>query len=406
MTAVALALVVAPVACFLYAYVAYPAALAVLAWLRPRRRDDRDPAVWPSISVTIPAYNEERSIAATLEALLAADYPAERRQIVVVSDASTDRTDEIVAGYADRGVELLRMPERRGKGAAERAVAAACRGEVIVNLDASIRIPRGSLKALVRVFQDPTIGVASGRDVSVGAAADEETAAESGYVGYEMWVRQLETRLGSIVGASGCFYGTRRELYDTGLPETLDRDFASALIARERGFRAVSVDAAIAFVPRAASLAAEYRRKIRTMARGIRTLWYKRHLLNPFRYGGFALMLFSHKLCRWLVYLLCPTALGGLALLSARFTAAAALLAAAVAVGVLGVAGLRWPSGRRIPAILAIPSFAVASGVAGVLAWFTVLRGQGHVMWEPTRRPVEGSDPAEVQPLAERTDTV
>jgi cellulose synthase/poly-beta-1,6-N-acetylglucosamine synthase-like glycosyltransferase len=386
MIGIALGLVAAPLICFGYAYVVYPAVLAVLSARRPRVAAWPDPPEWPMISITVPAYNEERSIAATLDALLAVDYPPERRQIVVVSDASTDRTDEIVASYADRGVELLRMPERRGKSAAESAVAAVCRGEILVNTDASIRIGSDSLKALVRVFQDPTIGVASGRDVSVGKEAVEGNSAESGYVGYEMWVRAMETRLGSIVGASGCFYGIRKHLHDTRFPEALSRDFACALIAHEHGYRAVSVDSAVALVPRTASLLAEFRRKIRTMARGIHTLWYKRHLLNPFRHGSFALMLFSHKLCRWLVYLLLPAALLGLALLSAHSRIAAALLVAGLAATLLGFVGLRWPTGRRVPPLFALPGFLLASNLAGILAWLRVLRGEQSAMWEPTRR--------------------
>jgi cellulose synthase/poly-beta-1,6-N-acetylglucosamine synthase-like glycosyltransferase len=386
MIGIALGLIAAPLLCFGYAYVMYPALLALRCTRRPPTPVWPDPPEWPMISITVPAYNEERSIAATLDALLLVDYPPERRQIVVVSDASTDRTDEIVASYADRGVELLRMPVRRGKSAAESAVAAVCRGEILVNTDASIRIRKDSLKALVRVFQDPTIGVASGRDLSVGAESVEGNRAESGYVGYEMWVRDMETRLGSIVGASGCFYGIRKHLHDTRFPEALSRDFACALIAHEHGYRAVSVDAAVALVPRTASLAAEFRRKIRTMARGIRTLWYKRHLMNPLRHGWFALMLFSHKLCRWLVYLLLPAAVIGLALLSTRSRAAAALLALGLAAGALGVIGLRWPAGRRVPPLFALPGFLLASNVAGVLAWLRVIRGEQHAMWEPTRR--------------------
>ncbi|MGH7718243.1 MAG: glycosyltransferase family 2 protein, partial [Gemmatimonadaceae bacterium] len=207
------------------------------------------------------------------------------------------------------------------------------------------------------------------------------------YVGYEMWVRALETRLGSIVGASGCFYGFRRGIHDTSFPEALSRDFACALIAREHGFRSVSVDEAVCVVPRASALSAEFRRKIRTMARGIETLWYKRHLMNPLRYGGFALMLVSHKLCRWLVYLSLPLAAVGLVVLSFVSPLGLALLAATVAGVLLGAVGMRWPANRRVPPVFAIPGFLLASNVAGLMAWVQVFRGQRNVLWEPTRRP-------------------
>jgi cellulose synthase/poly-beta-1,6-N-acetylglucosamine synthase-like glycosyltransferase len=386
MTALALALLVAPLFFLVYAYIGYPLLLRILAARRPSAPAADGFERWPMISITVPCYNEEASIAATLEALLALDYPPDRRQILVVSDASTDRTEEIVRGFASRGVELLAMPERKGKTAIENAAGRVVRGDIIVNIDATIRVRPRSLKALISAFRDPTVGVASGRDVSVGAEEVEGNAAESGYVGYEMWVRSLETRLGSIVGASGCFYGFRREIHDTGFPEALSRDFACALMAREHGLRAVSVDDAVCVVPRAPALRAEFRRKIRTMARGLETLWYKRHLMNPFRYGGFALMLISHKLCRWLVYLLLPTALLGLVLLSISYPIARVLLGVTIVGIALGTIGMRWPANRRVPRVFALPGFLLASNLAGFMAWVKVLRGERNVLWEPTRR--------------------
>jgi hypothetical protein len=140
-------------------------------------------------------------------------------------------------------------------------------------------------------------------------------------------------------------------------------------------------------VPRTTSLRSEYRRKIRTMARGLATLWYKRHLMNPVRYGGFALMLVSHKLCRWLFYLALPGALVGLVLLAPQSRLAALLLVAAAIGALLGAVGLRWPTGQRVPTIFAVPGFVLASNVAGFLAWVKALRQERSSIWEPTRRP-------------------
>ncbi|HEX6909961.1 MAG TPA: glycosyltransferase, partial [Longimicrobium sp.] len=138
----------------LYAYAGYP----LLLWMTGRRRRRTaapEPAEWPRISITVPAYNEEAEIGATLQGLLALDYPADRRQVVVVSDASTDGTDDVVRSFAGRGVELLRMPERRGKTAAENAAAPLLTGDIVVNTDASIRILPGALRPLVAAFADP-----------------------------------------------------------------------------------------------------------------------------------------------------------------------------------------------------------------------------------------------------------
>lgn len=396
--ALAFWLVAAPLGLVLYAYAGYPLLLrALAAGSRARGYPTEDPPEWPSLSVSLPAYNEEASIGATLDALLAADYPRDRLQILVVSDASTDRTDEIVRSYAGRGVELARQPERRGKTAAEGAAAARLRGGIVVNMDATIRVLPGSLKALVRPFQDPRIGLASGRDVSVPASPTESgaTTGESGYVGYEMWVRSLETRLGSIVGASGCFYAIRRELHRTPLRDELSRDFAAALVCRRADYRAVSVDQAVALVPRTGSLRGEYRRKLRTMERGLLTLWHFRDLLNPLRYGRFAWMLASHKLCRWLVPATVPLALAGLAVLSVGSpVAAVALVACVLAAGLAALTALRWPEGRPLPRPVSFVAYGVMANAAGIAAWLRAARGQRRPTWEPTRRvPASSSRP-------------
>jgi cellulose synthase/poly-beta-1,6-N-acetylglucosamine synthase-like glycosyltransferase len=383
----ALSLVALPVVLLVYAYLAYPALLWVASRLRaaPRWSDPRD-GQWPRVSITVPAFNAQATLGPTLDHLLATDYPADRRQIIVVSDASTDATDDLARSYAGRGVELLRMPQRLGKTAAENAAVAMCASEIVVNVDASILVPRDALKALIRPFGDPTIGVASGRDVSVTAGEHDRVQGEQGYVGWEMWVRSLETRLGGIVGASGCFFAFRKHVRNELLPEDLSWDFATPLVAHQNGFRAVSVDDAVCLVPRTAQLRTEVKRKVRTMARGLSTMWYKRALLNPLRHGAFALKLLSHKVARWLVYLAAPLSLVGLALLAPQSTTAAALLGAAVAGLALGAVAIRLPRDRRVPLPLAIPGFATAVLLAGTLAWWEALRRQQLAVWEPTPR--------------------
>jgi cellulose synthase/poly-beta-1,6-N-acetylglucosamine synthase-like glycosyltransferase len=339
------------------------------------------------VSISLPAHNEESRLARTLEDLLGLDYPAGRMEIVVVSDASTDRTDEIARAFSDRGVRLLRMEPRGGKVAAENYAAEWLTGEIVVNTDATIRVPPGSLKPLVRAFEDPAVGVASGRDVSVAAVAEEANRAEAGYVGYEMRVRALETRVGGIVGASGCLYAIRRELHTPPFPAHLSRDFAACLNAREKGYRSVSVDGAVCFVPRTGSLAREYRRKVRTMSRGLATLAYKRRLLNPFRYGSFAWMLASHKVARWLVPLSLPLAAAGLVGLAVGGSTPARVAVALAALGVgVGAGAMRRAEQGRARGLVAPIGYAFAANVAGLVAWWRFLTRGSEAVWEPTRR--------------------
>lgn len=388
---VGLILLTAATAFAAYTYLLYPGILWLLGRNRNRPRAETPPT-WPAVSIMLPVFNEKAQIRAELESLLALDYARERLQILVISDASDDGTDDIVREYADRGVELLRMRERGGKTAAENAARSHLRGEIIVNTDASIRIAPPSLKLLVAAFSDPTIGLVSGRDVSVGDLGSHQNAGESGYVGYEMGIRQLETRVAGIVGASGCFFGLRARLHHEVLPNALSRDFAAALMAREQGYRSVSADDAICYVARTATLRQEYRRKVRTIARGMETLAYKRHLLNPLRYGAFAWMLFSHKVCRWLVPWMGLLGLVGLGLVAASGELWAQVLLGAAALGVLIAAtGWSWPAQRRLPAWVALPSFLVLGNLAAVHASLKALRGELNPVWDPTRRSVISS---------------
>ena len=375
---------------FAYTYVLYPGLLRVLGAGRARPDSLAEPDAWPAISVSLPVYNEEHQIAETLESLLSLEYPKDRIQILVVSDASSDRTDDIVRAYGDRGVELLRLPERRGKGAAETAAMPHLTGEIVVNTDASIRIVPDALKPLIRQCSNPEVGLASGRDISVAPGVENQNKGESRYVGYEMAIRDMETRVRSIVGASGCFYAIRHHLHRVPLPMSLSRDFAAALHCRERGYRAVSVARAICYVPRAASLRQEYRRKVRTITRGLRTLFHKRSLLNPFRYGLFAWMLFSHKICRWLAPWAGVTAVVGLALMSPSLPWARVGLLVVVAGVLLGSIGW-WTSDRRdLPWFLGLPAFGLIAHVAAMHALVQAIRGREDALWEPTRRANRG----------------
>jgi cellulose synthase/poly-beta-1,6-N-acetylglucosamine synthase-like glycosyltransferase len=381
-------LVATPVGLFLYAYLLYP---VLLRLARPRAKIDSAPVdamvEWPSITISVPAYNAERSLARTLDHLLAADYPADKRQIIVTSDGSTDRTEEIARGYADRGVELLRVP-RGGKALAENAASRLVRGAIVVNTDATIVVPPHTIKTLVRHYADPRIGLVSGRDATVPSDADpaRTTRGEAGYSGYEMWVRSLEARLGFIAGATGSIYSCRREIFQVPISPYASRDFASAMIATQLGYRSIADDDAFAYVGHAPSLLAEYRRKARTMVLGLDTLWDYRAMLDPVRHGWFALMLLSHKLCRWTVYLLAPFAAVGVVLLAARWWPLWMLIGAGVLVAMLGWLAINRPSPKRTSAAFVLPGYAVATGWAALVAWLRFFRGVHSTVWEPTKR--------------------
>jgi hypothetical protein len=222
--------------------------------------------------------------------------------------------------------------------------------------------------------------VAPGRDAA-GANGD------AGYFQYEMRVRELEATLGGIMGAMGGLYAIRRELFQVPLPPYIARDFASTLLARERAFRSIIDRSATCLVGRSQSLQAEYERKARTMLNGLDTLRHFSYLLDPMRYGWFAFMLLSHKLCRWLVYLFAPAAVIGLALLARDWWPARAVLAVGLGLVAAALAGLRWrPANRRLGIPLGACSYALVSAAAGAAGWARYFMGRHATTWTPTRR--------------------
>ena len=370
-----------------YSYALYPALLWLVSRVRRQRLvQSAEPAEWPRVTITLPAYNAQDTLRPVLEALVCTDYPADRRQILVVSDGSTDGTDALVREYASQGVELLRIEGRLGKTEIENRAFDSIRGEIVVNTDASVTIDAKAIKKLVCALGDPAVGVASARDISVASVGAVGHASEAAYVGYEMWIRDLETAAEGIIGSSGCLYAIRAPLHRRNLPGHLSRDFSSALWARLNGVRAVSVRDAVCFVPRAANMRIEFRRKIRTMSRGIQTLFFHGRLLDPLRYGVFAWFLWSHKLVRWLVPVSLVT--GALALVMLARTEWWAALGAAGMVGGFGLAaiGWWWPGAGNPPRLASMAAYFVSGTVAGLIAWKRALRGEGAPVWEPTPR--------------------
>jgi len=371
-----------------YVLVLYPLLLQLLAVASRRSRGVRGATdrYLPPITILVPVHNEEDNIGWKLEALLEIEYPRDLTQVLVVSDASSDGTDAIVQTYAARGVELVRLPRRGGKTAAENAALPFIRTELVVNTDASVGIHPDAIARLVAPLADPEVGVTSSHNVSVSGRDGDVVHAEGWYNRWDMHVRRLESEICGIVGASGALFACRRDIHAVAVPDTLSRDFATPLIAKELGYRSVLVPDAICTVRRSTSLRAEYRRKVRTMARGIRTLGHKKHLLNPLRFGAFAWVLLSHKVGRWLIPPVVVVALAGIgiAVAGGRVTMVLGGLAV-VAVG-CGAVGWWWPRGKTMPRGMAAISYLVLGTLAGCHAWVRAFEGNQEAIWEPTRR--------------------
>ena len=274
-----------------YTYIGYPIFL-LLYGLAIKKERNKDSQFEPDISMIIPVYNEESIIKSKIVNTLSLDYPKEKLEVIFVSDASTDNTNDIIQKINDNNIQLFVLSERTGKAGALNRGLQEAKHEIIVFSDASIMLEPDALKIIVNRFSCENIGCVSGEDYIPGGGG------EGAYGKYELFLRNLESSVGSIVGASGCFYAQRRSLCEH-FQEGMAPDFLSVLKTVERGYRAITEPMARGVMESVSKSKQEIDRKVRTLLRGITTLMAFKHLINPLRYGFFAIELLSHKIIRW-----------------------------------------------------------------------------------------------------------
>ncbi len=282
----------------LYTYFGYPLFLKFMASARTIRFKYED--ITPYVSFVIAAYNEEKSIEKKIQNTLELDYPEEKLEIIITSDGSTDRTDEIVRGYADRGVRLIRAEDRNGKTAGRNISLPEARGEIIIFSDATGIYEKNAIKELVRNFADERVGCAAGALKYVNASGSSVGTGEGLYWKYEVMLRKLESSLGNLTAVSGSIYAFRKKLYKP-IPAELADDFMMPLQVKKSGYYAVYEPEAVCREETSSHNEEELSKRKRIAVRNIMGLIYMRSLLNPFRYGIFSLELFSHKILRLLV---------------------------------------------------------------------------------------------------------
>lgn len=372
------------IALLLYVYGGFT--LLVVAVAQLRRRAVRQQNITPSLSLIIPVWNEEQAIAARLDNALALDYPPDQLEIIVPSDGSHDRTEEIVRGYADRGVKLLALP-RRGKIYGLKDAVSAARGEILVFSDANSMYDRAALRKLARNFADPEVGGVCGNQVYLkNKKADTASQGENLYWSFDKWLKQRESLTGSIVSAHGAIYAIRRSLYQPPASAAVTDDFAISTAVIEQGYRLVFESEAIAYEEPMPAAEREFSRKVRIMNRGLRGVLLRKRLLNPWRYGFYAIVLISHKLLRRLVpffllmllaasWLLCAHA--GLYLFAAMAQTTFYFLAG------LGFLLRRHRLGRL--KFLYIPFFYCLANAAALVAVLRLLAGKKVELWQPQR---------------------
>jgi len=379
-----------------YAYFGYPSCLLVISiFKRPDNSKFKiQNSKLPHVSFIITAYNEETLIKQKIENSLSQDYPKEKLEIIIASDCSSDKTDEIVKSFEDKGIKLIRAPERKGKENAQKHAVDAAGGEILVFSDVATILKPNAISNIVDNFKDPAIGCVSSEDKFIDK--DGNVSGEGAYVKYEMFLRKLESKVNTLVGLSGSFFASRREVCKNWTID-LQSDFNTLLNSIKLGLKGISDPNSIGYYENIADEKKEFNRKTRTVLRGISVLMRNLSLLNPIKYGLFSWQLFSHKLCRWLVPFL----------LISAFISNAAIMFNSVFLFLLFMLQLSFyslalyyywkppslqtsqPIGNsryQLKAFSKLCYFFITVNTSIFVAWLKYAKGERATFWEPSKR--------------------
>ena len=363
----------------LYAYFLYPAVLYLLGRIFPNPVKMESLSYTPTVSIIMPVHNESAVIGEKLANLEELEYPREQLKIILVADACTDNTIDIVKNYKTTlQIEVHEVVERRGKAHALNTGLEFVDTELVIFSDASILLEPESITEIVRPFQDPSVGCVSGEDHIA------EGGGEGLYGKYELFLRNQESLVGSIVGASGSFYAERSSICKP-FEEGLAPDFLSVLNTVEAGYRAITQPTARGHMKAVKSSSQEFQRKVRTLLRGMTALFSRSALLSPVKYGLFSVFLVSHKLLRWSVpYFLIATLVSNIYLIDSVFYLVFLLMQAVFYL--LALLAYSPASPLHESKLARIPLFFVMVNVAIGAAWIRYLRGDRQELWSPSKR--------------------
>lgn len=382
-----------------YVYAGYPLLLR-LGVFGSRRDCKRGLKAVPLVSIIVPAHNEEASIVAKIENLLALDYPRDRVEILIGSDGSSDRTDDLVRRYAAEGVSLVSFPQQHGKSAIQNSLVSFAHGEILVFSDADCFFAPESLKFLLDNFIDPSIGLVTGRPLFENSLETSITRNEGVYLRYETWIREQESARSLLALASGSLFAMRRTLWQP-LDAAMGDDFALPLRVVRAGCRNLLEPRAVAVTRLSQDQPQSmFHMKVRIITKDFLALIAHRDLLNPFRHGALAIALWSHKLLRWFIpyFLLVLLAANSFLLDSAFLRVLLALQCAFYALAGLGV----FVRSAEETALVAIPASFCIVNAASLVGTSGCLIGRTFARWRP-ERPSSSASPSLLRSRGART---
>lgn len=363
-----------------WVYAGYPAAAALAGRLRPFRPR---PAGSPPdlVTVGIAAHDEVDQLEERLADVFAQEVAFEV-EVIVASDGSVDGSVELVERLAadDERIRILDLP-RGGQTAAQRAVFAAARGEIVVLTDAETRFAPGCLAALVAPFTDPRIGATTGRLAWLDEDRTETSRSEGAYWRYEQWVRRLESTAGWLTAVTGALLAVRASAYRE-VPDHASMDHLLPLAVRDEGLLVVAVPEAVASDRTVGGLREQFRNRSRTATRGIQANLSMARRLTPWRRPSAFLAIWSHKILRWATPILAIVA-GGAALALGLGGERIWLLPVAFGLAVLVLAAVGWllRAIRHPTRLASLPLAVVVVNLAFLNGWLNFVRGRRIESW-------------------------
>ena len=368
----------------LYVYIGYPLLLILIDKIKqtpPIKKDN----ITPSVTLLISCYNEINVIEKKIINCLSINYPKDKIDFIFISDASDDGTDEVISRYKDKGIKLICQQERKGKTSGLNLAIQFVNSDIIVFSDANAIYDSEAIKLLVRNFNDPSVGYVVGAALYSDKDFSNAGNSENKYWDYELFIKNLESNISSVVGGDGAIYAIRSNLYQT--LDTRDiNDFVNPLHIILKGYRGIFEPKARCFEETAGNFSKEAKRKVRIVNRSFWGLMKNISVLNPFKTGIFSFQIFSHKLLRWLIpFFLIIGEIGIIYLSYQNLILFQILFLLSILFLWICAIGFYFQNSRVLPIVFSYPYYFLIVNISSFLGIIKAIKGNIQVTWESNR---------------------
>jgi cellulose synthase/poly-beta-1,6-N-acetylglucosamine synthase-like glycosyltransferase len=354
----------------------------ILSFISKREKEIPENCNTTSITILCPAYNEEDVIEEKIKSFLNLDYPKDKIRMIVISDDSTDNTNDIVMKYEKENIKLIVQKPKKGKPSGHNLVEPNIKSDYVLSTDANSLFHKDALKYLVKSIQsDPKIGIVSGELKLISNSND---SGEGLYWKYESYIKKLESRYHSIIGSNGSIFLIKRELFTQIHPASVD-DFERTLHVIKKGFVGKYKPKALVYEKSTEKPSEELKRKIRIISREWFALMRNYELLNPFKFPFTSWMIFSHKLIRWTLFLWAFLILFTNFFLIHHNPYYLSLFILQILVYLFGVFEIYLESRERSVKLFKLPGYFIVMVYASFMAFIMFLKGTQYATWNTIR---------------------